>query len=229
MVPSTSKPAPCFEPPHWYVPKTGEQCSSWSRLPACSPHHRSYTADITRTFPANGTFTPQQRAIYDLTLTMQHASLALMQPGAMWGDVQRAARQLLLQGLLDLGLVKGSVEQLLAAKVDQVFMPHGLGHYLGLDVHDVSGEGPVPSKLLPGHVVTCEPGIYFMELLLQRAAADESKAGLINMDVVQQYMDVGGVRIEDNVLVTEAGHFNITMEASGLAKEAGEVEREMKQ
>jgi Xaa-Pro dipeptidase len=160
---------------------------------------------------------------------MQHASLELLRPGAMWGDVQRAARQLLLQGLLDLGLVKGSVEQLLAAKVDQVFMPHGLGHYLGLDVHDVSGEGPVPSKLLPGHVVTCEPGIYFMELLLQRAAADESKAGLINMDVVQQYMDVGGVRIEDNVLVTEAGHFNITMEASGLAKEAGEVEREMRQ
>jgi hypothetical protein len=121
--------------------------------------HRCYTADITRTFPANGTFTPQQRDIYDLVLDMQLAALDAVKPGVAWADVQRSTRLLMLERLQQLGLVvKGSIEGLLEAGVDKLFMPHGLGHFLGLDVHDVSDVGPVPQQLQEGQVITVEPG-----------------------------------------------------------------------
>lgn len=99
---------------------------------------RHYTADITRTFPASGTFTPQQRDIYDLVLSLQEHALGLIKPGAAWSDIQRSTRRLVVEQLQQLGIVKGSVEAAYDADVHQVFMPHGLGHFLGLDVHDVS-------------------------------------------------------------------------------------------
>lgn len=121
--------------------------------------HNCYTADITRTFPANGRFTPQQRDIYNLVLYMQQHALDALKPGLSWADVQRSTRLLMLQHLQQLGLVvQGSVEGLAEAGVDRLFMPHGLGHFLGLDVHDVSDVGPVPQQLQEGHVVTVEPG-----------------------------------------------------------------------
>eukprot|EP00879_Flechtneria_rotunda_P013073 GHRR01013653.1.p1 GENE.GHRR01013653.1~~GHRR01013653.1.p1 ORF type:complete len:463 (+),score=103.73 GHRR01013653.1:445-1833(+) len=134
-----------------------------------------YTADITRTFPANGTFTPQHRDIYDLVLSLQEHALNLIKPGATWSDIQHSTRQLLLDHLQQLGLVQGSMETLAELQVDKIFMPHGLGHFLGLDVHDVSDVGPVPQQLQEGQCITVEPGVYFMPLLLDRALSDPKK------------------------------------------------------
>jgi Xaa-Pro aminopeptidase len=100
---------------------------------------------------------------------------AVVVSGALWKDIDAAARHVLLDHLIQMGLVKGSVDQLMKAKVDRVFMPHGLGHHLGLDVHDMADEGPVPVKLQPGYVVTCEPGCYFMPMLIDRALADKNQ------------------------------------------------------
>ncbi|WIA20195.1 hypothetical protein OEZ85_006043 [Tetradesmus obliquus] len=187
---------------------------------------RHYTADITRTFPASGKFTAQQRDIYDVVLSMQQHALSQIQPGASWADIQQSTRQLLLQQLQQLGLVKGSADALTDAGIDRVFMPHGLGHFLGLDVHDVSDVGPVPQRLQAGHVITVEPGLYFMPLLLQRAFNDPKQAPLLVKPAVEALLDMGGVRIEDNVLVTDSGHFNLTM-AAGMPKEAAEIEAYM--
>lgn len=182
-----------------------------------------YTADISRTFPAAGRFTQLQRDIYDATLRVQEHALSLVKPGALWRDIDRESRVLLLQLLGELQLVTGSVSSMLQHKVDRIFMPHGLGHHLGLDVHHESPDGPVPVKLEPGNVVTVEPGIYFMDLMLQRAAANPSQAVHINFDKVEAYKQVGGIRIEDNVYITGDGHVNLTTEA-GVCKEAIEVE-----
>lgn len=138
--------------------------------------YQCYTADITRTFPANGRFSTQQRDIYDTVLHMQTHALQIMKAGQTLKEIDQACRVIMLQRLQELGLVKGSVDALLANKIDRVFMPHGLGHFLGLDVHDVgTGDGPVPAQLQPGHVVTCEPGVYFMPLLMDRARANSSQ------------------------------------------------------
>lgn len=118
-------------------------CACCCSLHLCSSYgvgaeYRHYTADITRTFPASGKFTSQQREIYDLVLSLQEHALSQIKPGVAWADIQASTRQLLLEQLQQLGLIRGSVEAAAAAGVDKVFMPHGLGHFLGLDVHDVS-------------------------------------------------------------------------------------------
>ncbi|KAF6261161.1 peptidase M24, structural domain-containing protein [Scenedesmus sp. NREL 46B-D3] len=187
---------------------------------------RHYTADITRTFPASGKFTAQQRDIYNLVLSLQQHALARVKPGVAWAELQQSTRHLLLEQLQQLGIVKGSLAALTEAGIDRVFMPHGLGHFLGLDVHDVSDVGPVPERLEAGHVITVEPGVYFMPLLLQRAFSDPKQASLLVRPAVEALAELGGVRIEDNVLVTADGHLNLTM-AAGMPKEADEIEAYM--
>eukprot|EP00877_Chromochloris_zofingiensis_P013741 jgi/Chrzof1/8620/Cz03g17190.t1 len=190
--------------------------------------YQCYTADITRTFPANGRFSTQQRDIYDTVLHMQTHALQIMKAGQTLKEIDQACRVIMLQRLQELGLVKGSVDALLANKIDRVFMPHGLGHFLGLDVHDVgTGDGPVPAQLQPGHVVTCEPGVYFMPLLMDRARANSSQAEFLCSNAIRPYLSMGGVRIEDNVVITaDGGLFNLTMEA-GMVKEADDIEAVM--
>jgi Xaa-Pro aminopeptidase len=120
---------------------------------------RCYTADISRTFPVSGRFTARQRDLHNAVLALQSEGLShAAVPGADWAEVQAAVRRLLVEQLADLGLTHGSIDAQLDAGVDRVFMPHGLGHFLGLDVHDVSDVGPVPRRLEPGHVITVEPG-----------------------------------------------------------------------
>jgi Xaa-Pro dipeptidase len=139
---------------------------------AAGAEHSCYTADITRTFPASGTFTPQQRDIYTVVLDMQQHALDALKPGIAWADVQRSTRLLMLEQLQQLGLVvQGSVEGLLEAGVDMLFMPHGLGHFLGLDVHDVSDVGPIPQQLQEGQVITVEPGGCVLRSIAGCAAA----------------------------------------------------------
>ena len=120
---------------------------------------RGYTADISRTFPVGESFSPAQRDMYQAVLAAQTHALGAMQAGAVMSEVEARTRRVLVEHLRDMGLVQGAVEELLQRKVDRVFMPHGISHHLGLDVHDVSSEGQVPKMLQAGHVITCEPGM----------------------------------------------------------------------
>lgn len=117
-----------------------------------------------------------------------------------------------------MGAVRGSLEELLDAGVDKLFLPHNVGHFLGLDVHDMSGTGPVPVVLQERHVVTVEPGLYLIPALLLPALEDEGVKGLLDDKVVRSMMHVGGVRIEDNVVVTGDGICNLTSAPKTIAE-----------
>lgn len=169
--------------------------------------YRGYAADITRTFPVNGRFTPAQRALHDLVGAAQRAALAQAQPGVPYEVGHVAAVETLTEGLLKLGLLKGSLEKNLAEGHYKRFYRHKTGHWLGLDVHDV-GEYRIggESRLLePGMVFTIEPGLYI-------GADDKS--------VHEQWRGIG-IRTEDDILVTKDGHVVLT---DGLARSADEIE-----
>ncbi|KAF4511641.1 hypothetical protein G6O67_003420 [Ophiocordyceps sinensis] len=192
----------------------------------------NYAADITRTFPLSGKFTKESRDIYDIVLKMQKDCIAMIKAGVLWDDVHLHAHRIAIDGLLSLGILKGDANEILEARTSAAFFPHGLGHYLGLDTHDVGGNpnrqdkdalfrylrlrGRVPA----GSVVTVEPGVYFCDFIIKPYLDDAEHGKYIDSAVLDKYWDVGGVRIEDNVLVTESGSENLT----SAIKEPGEIE-----
>ncbi|EFJ47271.1 hypothetical protein VOLCADRAFT_61655, partial [Volvox carteri f. nagariensis] len=192
----------------------------------CGCEYYVYGSDITTTWPVDGKFTPQQRHVYEAVLSAQRAVEAAMGPGVAWPDMHELAYRRILEGLMSCGVVTGgSVEELLAADIGALFMPHGLGHFLGLNTHDVGGYPPgAPPRssrpgfrslrtarvLQPGMVITVEPGCYFNPSLLLPALEDPDKAKYLVRDAVMSYMSVGGVRLEDNVVVTETGIERLT-------------------
>jgi Xaa-Pro dipeptidase len=186
--------------------------------------YRGYTADITRTFPAGGVFESRRRAVYEAVLDIQNASIREMLPNTDYALVQSLARVGLASRLKDLGVLRGNPEDAARMGVASLFMPHALGHFLGLQVHDVGPEGPVPEILMPGHVVTCEPGIYFVDRLLGPAFEDARMRDFLVRDEIEKFMDVGGVRIEDDVAVTKTGYENLT----ACPKTVQEIEEIMK-
>lgn len=169
-----------------------------------------YTADITRTFPASGTFEAKRRATYEAVLSVQNAAIEAMRPGANWRAIGETAKLQTVQALIDLGIVRGDAQDAVMAGVAGLFLPHSLGHLLGLQVHDVGPSGPVPGTLLEGMVVTCEPGIYFIDGLLGPALEDPNLRGFLVRDEIERFREVGGVRIEDNIAVTAGGYDNLT-------------------
>lgn len=187
-----------------------------------------YCADITRTFPLNGRFSPESQQIYDMVLQMQRACMALIKAGMLWEDVHERAHQVAIEGLLNLGILKGDKEAIFDSRVSTVFFPHGLGHYLGMDTHDTGGdanyEDPDPmfrylrvrGKVPAGAVITNEPGVYFCRFIIEPALKDPAMAKFIDEQVLERYWDVGGVRIEDDVLVLEGGCDNLTTVPSGM-------------
>jgi Xaa-Pro aminopeptidase len=157
-----------------------------------------YASDITRTFPVDGKFSAGQRAVYELVLSSQAAAVAAVKAGAGWNEPHDAAVRVLAQGMIDLKLIGGSLDEVLEKETYKRFYMHRTGHWLGLDVHD-AGEykrGGEWRKLAPGMALTVEPGLYIR-------AAD---------DVPEAFRDIG-VRIEDDVVVTESGCEIITAEA----------------
>ncbi|XP_012674417.2 xaa-Pro dipeptidase [Clupea harengus] len=178
-----------------------------------------YSSDITCSFPANGKFTPDQKAIYEAVLKSSLAVMAAIKPGAKWTDMHRLADRVHLEELVKIGILKGDVEDMLKEHMGSVFMPHGLGHLLGIDVHDVGGypEGvqriaePGLKSLRMGRLVqermvlTVEPGIYFIDHLLDQALASPAQRCFINSDVLARFRRFGGVRIEDDIAVTADG------------------------
>ena len=171
----------------------------------------SYAADVTRTFPVNGVFSTEQRLIYTLVLQAQHAGIAAIKPGATWDAAQRAIVTVITQGLVDLGLLTGVVGDLIAAEAYKPFYMHNSGHWLGLDVHDCGrykNDG-VWRTLEPGMVLTVEPGIYISK---QTPGVEPRWWGI-------------GVRIEDDILVTEEGSDNLT---AALMREVSDIEAFMR-
>lgn len=197
--------------------------------------YEGYAADITRTYPANGRFTNNQAAIYQTVLNALNSVIEEIEPGVKMEDLHMSAARIILEGLKRMGLVKGSVDDLMENDIFALFFPHGLGHFLGLDTHDVGGypkgveriDRPgirflrARRELQPGMVVTIEPGLYFIPALLSKAFEDEEKSKFLNPAKLEAYFDFGGVRIEDNIIITESGNENMT----DVPKEIKEIEK----
>jgi Xaa-Pro aminopeptidase len=187
-----------------------------------SPMH--YAGDITRTFPVDRYFTGQQREIYEIVLKAEEEAIMACKAGVKYRDIHLFAAGIITRGLKDLGIMKGDVDEAVAAGAHALFFPHGLGHMIGLDVHDMEdlgenyvgyGKGVTRSdqfglaylrlarELEPGFVLTVEPGIYFIPELMDQWAAEKRLEAFINYEALEDYRDFGGIRIEDNVLITE--------------------------
>ncbi|MCO7191286.1 MULTISPECIES: Xaa-Pro aminopeptidase [unclassified Pseudoalteromonas] len=169
-----------------------------------------YAADITRTFPVNGRFSAPQKAVYELVLASQQAAFEQVKPGGTLVKANEAAMRVMTEGLIELGILAGEVDELLDKQACKAFYMHGLGHWLGLDVHDVGeyklDEADRPFE--PGMVLTIEPGLYFDE----------------DAEVPEQFKGIG-VRIEDDLLITANGFENLT---AGVPKTIAEIEALMR-
>jgi Xaa-Pro aminopeptidase len=185
-----------------------------------------YAGDITRTIPVGGKFSPQQKAIYETVLDMQLSAIAMIRPGASYRAIHLKTCETLVRHLKELGLMKGDAGKAVAAGAHALFMPHGLGHMMGLDVHDMEDLGEnlvgydehtrrseqfglaylrLAKKLAPGFVLTVEPGIYFIPALIDQWRAEKKASAFINYAEVEKFRRFGGIRIEDDVLVTASG------------------------
>ncbi|SCU78051.1 LAFA_0A04654g1_1 [Lachancea sp. 'fantastica'] len=186
---------------------------------------KNYTADVTRCFPINGKFTREHRAIYEAVLDMQSQVMADIKPGASWEALHLKAHRVLIKHFLQLGIFKRafSQEEIFKRKASLCFFPHGLGHLLGMDTHDVGGyadyNDPDPllqylrlrRRLEVGMVVTNEPGIYFNPFLINEYLDKHpERAEVVDRRIMNKYNYVGGVRIEDDILITKDGHENLT-------------------
>lgn len=184
-----------------------------------------WAGDVTRVWPASGRFTPTQREMYEVVLEAQLAAIAAVRPKVRYLDVHRAAGKKLVEGLVALGILRGDVDDLYARGAAALFFPHGVGHLLGLDVHDMEDLGDLagyaPGRersdapgdrylrldrdLLPGMVVTIEPGFYRIPQILERPDEVGALEEALDREALARYSDVRGIRIEDDVLVTDAG------------------------
>ncbi|KAF3915407.1 hypothetical protein AA313_de0208552 [Arthrobotrys entomopaga] len=198
----------------------------------------TYASDITRVFPLNGKFTKESKDIYSLVLKMQKASLEMIKPGVLWDTIHETVHKILIQGFLDFGIFQnGTVDEILKNRTSCAFLPHGLGHMMGMDTHDTGGHPNysdadpmfkylrVRIPLKERHVITVEPGCYFCEFIIQPYLDDPKHNKYINQEVLKKYWAVGGVRIEDDVLVTKDGYENLT----NVVKELEDVERMVNQ
>jgi len=165
-----------------------------------------YVSDITTTFPVNGTFTDKQKKIYDIVLKSNKEVIKSMKPGiTRYIDMDILSKKIILQGLKEIGILKeeSDVDEMYDNKVWYYFMPHSVGHLVGLDVHDVGTKVSYKNLRLleKGNFITVEPGIYFIDLLMDQIENDPNLSKYINKDELETYRGFGGVRIEDDVMV----------------------------
>ncbi len=186
----------------------------------------NYCSDFTRTVPVGGKFTPRQRDVYSVVLACHDHAIKFAHPGTTWKEVHLNVCKVLAQGLKDLGLMKGNVDDAVAAGAHALFMPHGLGHMMGLDVHDMENLGQCyvgyddevrPSdqfglaslrmgrRLQEGFVITDEPGCYFIPALIDKWRAGKMHTDFLNYDAIESFKDFGGIRLEDDILITPTG------------------------
>lgn len=205
-----------------------------------------YASDITRTYPVGGKFSAQQKEIYNIVLKANTETIKASVPGRTYREVHLMAARIIAAGLKELGIMKGDLDEAVAAGAHALFFPHGLGHMLGLDVHDMEGLGEnnvgyseslkrseqfglaylrLGRELEPGFVVTNEPGCYFIPALIDQWKGEKKHARFINYDLVEKYRGFGGVRIEDDVLITDSGSRVL---GTPIPKTVEEVEDTMK-
>ena len=192
---------------------------------AVSPSY--YASDITRTFPVGGSFATHQREIYEIVLGAQLSAIKAVVPGISFEEIHLLASRELAEGLHNLGILRGNVEDAVAQGAHALFFPHGLGHMMGLDVHDMESLGEdlvgyddsvsrstqfgrsylrLAKRVEAGHVLTVEPGLYFIPQLIDSWAKDHRLAEFIDYEKLEDWKGFGGVRIEDNLVVTAGGH-----------------------
>lgn len=185
-----------------------------------------YAGDITRTLPVSGKFSEEQKAVYQIVLNAQTTAIEMIKPGIKYRDIHLEAAKVITLGLKELGLMQGDIDEAVQAGAHALFFPHGLGHMMGLDVHDMEDLGEdyvgydeqtkrsdqfglaylrLAKELKPGFVLTVEPGIYFIPQLIDLWKKDKKLDQFINYDRLEAYRQFGGIRIEDDVLVTETG------------------------
>jgi len=185
-----------------------------------------YASDFTRTFPVSGKFTQKQKDIYSIVLAANNKAVEIAKPGIPYIDVHKAAALVIAEGLTRLGLMKGNPNDAVENGAHALFFPHGLGHMMGLDVHDMEdlGENNVGyddeitradqfgiaslrfgRRLQKGLVLTDEPGIYFIPALIQKWKNEKINESFINFFKVEEYIGFGGIRIEDDILITQSG------------------------
>ena len=191
---------------------------------------KGYAADITRTYPVGRRFTPRQRDVYSVVLEAQKQCIDRARPGVNSADLHVHSMRVLAEGLKSLKILKGDVDGLVLGGAVRLFYPHGIGHMLGLDVHDCPGGKkrvlPNPTKvpvrfvarLEPGFVITVEPGLYFIEALLRDPRLRRKHRGAVDFARAESYLDLGGIRIEDDVVVQEKGPpLNLTSVPKSIA------------
>jgi Xaa-Pro aminopeptidase len=192
--------------------------------------YRGYASDITRTYPASGRFTPEQQELYAIVAAAGERATERCSAGTEWRDVHRTAALVIAEGLVELGLLRGEPESLVERGAQALFFPHGVGHMLGLGVRDAGevlrGREPpedefprlrVDLPLEPGHVFTVEPGIYFVPALLNDADLRKRHRDAVDWERAEAMLGFGGIRIENNVLITEDGNEVLTADVPLLA------------
>ncbi|GAA0166990.1 metalloprotease [Lithospermum erythrorhizon] len=186
--------------------------------------YHCYGSDITCSFPVNGKFTGDQCLVYNAVLDSHDAVISSMRPGVSWVDMHKLAEKVILESLKQAGLLVGNLDDMIAERVGAVFLPHGLGHLLGIDTHDPGGylQGAERPKeaglkslrtsrdLLEGMVVTVEPGCYFIDALLLPAMESAKTSKFFNRESISRFRGFGGVRIESDLYVTSDGCVNMT-------------------
>lgn len=200
----------------------------------------NYCSDTTRTMPISGTFTDKQKDIYNIVLAANTTAQKMSKAGITYQSVHLASVRTMAEGLSALGLIKGNIDDAVAAGVMGLFMPHGLGHQMGMDVHDMEDFGEnfvgydditerstqfglgslrMGKTLKEGHVITAEPGCYFIPALIKKWESEHINSAFINFQKLTDYYDFGGIRLEDDLLITSNGcrklgrhHIPITVE-----------------
>lgn len=189
---------------------------------ACS----HYASDFTRTIPTSGKFTTKQKEVYEIVEACNELAFSLARPGVAYRDVHLAVEKRMLEGLKALNIVNGDPAEMVQEGICGLFMPHGLGHNMGLDVHDMEDLGEdlvgydedqkrasrlglgslrMARRLVPGNVITDEPGIYFVPALIDKWKAEGTDKGFVNFARLEEYRNFGGIRLEDDVLITATG------------------------
>jgi Xaa-Pro aminopeptidase len=201
-----------------------------------------WASDVTRTWPVTGKFSSTQRDLYDVVLAAHHACIDKIRPGIEYLDIHLLAASVIAQGLVDLGILRGQVSDLVERDAHALFFPHGIGHLLGLDVHDMEDLGDLAGyeqgrersdrfglgylrlnrPLKPGMLVTIEPGFYQVPAILNDSEIPSKYQTVVNWERLAQFSDVRGIRIEDDVLVTEEGSEILT---SALPSDADAIEQ----
>ncbi len=186
----------------------------------------NYCSDFTRTIPVGGRFSDRQRDVYNIVLSGHDKAIEFAHPGTTYKEVHLSVCKVLAQGLKDLGLMKGNIDDAVTAGAHALFMPHGLGHMMGLDVHDMEDFNQIyvgyddeirPSsqfglaslrmgrRLQEGFVITDEPGCYFIPALIDKWRAEKMHTDFLCYDAIEKYKDFGGIRLEDDILITANG------------------------